>query len=293
MNPLGIHALVWAGDLSPASARKVIENSKTAGFDLVELSLHDPSTLDVALTRRLLEEQQLQVGCSRGLAFNADVSSEDPACVARGVALLEEAVSLTQALGGSYFGGVPYSALGKYNHPLTPGGRRNVVDSLRRLAGFAAERGVTVGIEVVNRYESNVINTARQALQMIDDVGANNVVVHLDTYHMNIEEIDFVKPVLECGDRLGYVHIGESHRGYLGSGTIDFTSFFHALAQIDYRGPITFESFSSAVVAQGLSNDLAVWRNLWQDGMDLATHAHGFIKAQAKGAGLGIADRGY
>jgi D-psicose/D-tagatose/L-ribulose 3-epimerase len=263
MNPLGIHALVWAGDLSPASARKVIENSKTAGFDLVELSLHDPSTLDVALTRRLLEKQQLQVGCSRGLAFNADVSSEDPACVARGVALLEEAVSLTQTLGGSYFGGVPYSALGKYNHPLTPGGRRNVVD------------------------------TARQALQLIDDVGANNVVVHLDTYHMNIEEIDFVKPVLECGDRLGYVHIGESHRGYLGSGTIDFTSFFHALAQIDYRGPITFESFSSAVVAQGLSNDLAVWRNLWQDGMDLATHAHGFIKAQAKGAGLGIADRGY
>ncbi|MEJ0004263.1 MAG: sugar phosphate isomerase/epimerase family protein [Pararobbsia sp.] len=293
MNVLGIHALVWAGDLSPDAARSVIENSKAAGFDLVELSLHAPATLDVTLTRRLLEANELQVGCSRGLAFDADVSSEDPACVARGLALLEQAVGLTQALGGRYFGGVPYSALGKYDHPLTEGGRRNVVASLRRLAGFAAERGVTLGIEVVNRYESNVVNTARQALQLIDDVGANNIVVHLDTYHMNIEEADFVQPVLECGDRLGYVHIGESHRGYLGSGTIDFTSFFHALARIDYRGPITFESFSSAVVARGLSNDLAVWRNLWRDGMDLATHARSFIAAQAKGAGLGVADRGY
>ena len=293
MNPLGIHALVWAGNLAPDSARKVIENSKAAGFDLVELSLHEPQTLDVVHTRKLLEANGLQVGCSRGLAFSADVSSEDPACVARGVALLEEAVTLTQALGGSYFGGVPYSALGKYNHPLTEGGRRNVVASLRHLAAFAKARGVTIGIEVVNRYESNVINTARQALKLIDDVGADNVVVHLDTYHMNIEEVDFVQPVLECGDRLGYVHIGESHRGYLGSGTIDFTSFFHALARIGYSGPITFESFSSTVVAQGLSNDLAVWRNLWQDGMDLATHALGFIRAQAKGAGLGVTGRAY
>jgi D-psicose/D-tagatose/L-ribulose 3-epimerase len=289
MNKLGIHALVWAGDLTTDSTRKVIRSTKDAGFDLVELSLHDPSTVDTKLTRALLEESGLQVACSRGLAFSADVSSEDPAVVARGVDLLQDAVSITQALGGSYFGGVPYSALGKYNRPVTPAGRRNVVASLRQLAGFAKQRGVTVGIEVVNRYESNVINTAQQALKLIDDVGADNLVVHLDTYHMNIEEMDFVQPVLQCGDRLGYVHIGESHRGYLGSGTIDFASFFHALASIGYRGPVTFESFSSAVVAQGLSNDLAVWRNLWGDGMDLARHAHDFIAAQIKAAAMGAA----
>jgi D-psicose/D-tagatose/L-ribulose 3-epimerase len=289
MNKLGIHALVWAGDLAPDSARKVIGSTKQAGYDLVELSLHDPSTLDVKLTRALLEESGIQVACSRGLAFDADVSSEDPAVVARGVGLLQEAVSITQALGGSYFGGVPYSALGKYNHPVTPAGRRNVVESLRQLSGFAKARGVTIGIEVVNRYESNVINTAAAALKLIDDVGADNLVVHLDTYHMNIEEMDFVQPVLQCGDRLGYVHIGESHRGYLGSGTIDFTSFFHALASVGYSGPVTFESFSSAVVAQGLSNDLAVWRNLWSDGMDLAKHAHAFMATQIKAADMGTA----
>jgi D-psicose/D-tagatose/L-ribulose 3-epimerase len=99
----------------------------------------------------------------------------------------------------------------------------------------------------------------------------------LDTYHMNIEEDDLVAPVRDVGERLGYVHIGENHRGYLGSGHIDFAAFFGALVDIDYRGPLTFESFSSAVVAPGLSNDLAIWRNLWDDGADLANHARRFI----------------
>jgi D-psicose/D-tagatose/L-ribulose 3-epimerase len=103
------------------------------------------------------------------------------------------------------------------------------------------------------------------------------VVIHLDTYHMNIEESDLASPVREVGQRLGYVHIGENHRGYLGSGHIDFPAFFGALAEIDYRGPVTFESFSSAVLAPGLSNDLAIWRNLWDDGVDLAARAHEFL----------------
>ncbi|MBW8711897.1 MAG: sugar phosphate isomerase/epimerase, partial [Mycobacterium sp.] len=131
---------------------------------------------------------------------------------------------------------------------------------------------------ICNRYETNVVNTAHDCLRLADDIGADNVVIHLDTYHMNIEEDDLVAPVHEVGDRLGYVHIGENHRGYLGSGHIDFQAFFGALVDIDYRGPLTFESFSSAVVAPGLSNDLPIWRNLWDDGADLANHARSFIE---------------
>lgn len=287
MNKLGIHALVWAGDLAPESAKKVISQTKEAGFDLVEFSLHEPKVMDLGYTRELLKEYDLGIACSRGLTFDADVSSEDPASVARGMALLEEAVTITAELGGTYFGGVPYSALGKYNHPVTPLGRKHVIESMKRLADFADKKGVTIGIEIVNRYESNVINTAKQALAMLDEVNAPNMVIHLDTYHMNIEETDFVQPVLACGDRLGYVHIGESNRGYLGSGTIDFTSFFHALSMINYQGPLTFESFSSAVVSENLSNALAVWRNLWDEGMGLATHANAFIKGQIEAAHMG------
>jgi len=205
------------------------------------------------------------------------VSSDDAACVARGIAMLEEGVDIVAKLGGHYFGGILYGAMAKYLQPVTPQGRRNAIEAIKRVASSAHDKGITLGLEVVNRYESNQLNTAMQALEMLDRVNAPNVVVHLDTYHMNIEEADFMQPVLACGKRLGYVHIGESNRGYLGSGTIDFAQFFHALAMIDYQGVVTFESFSSTVVNDDLSNALAIWRNLWDDGMDLAVHAREFM----------------
>ncbi|MEU3979276.1 sugar phosphate isomerase/epimerase family protein [Streptomyces sp. NPDC026672] len=276
-NPIGVHALVWAGDTSPASVSHAIARTAAAGFDLLELSLHDSVNLDVDRARAELAEAGLKVACSRGLAFDADVSSSDPAVVERGEKLLHDSLAVTHGLGGTHFTGALYSALGKYGAPLSPEGRGNVVSVLRRLAREARPLGMTLGLEVCNRYETNVVNTAHDALRLADDIGEDNVLVHLDTYHMNIEEDDLVRPVREVGDRLGYVHIGENHRGYLGSGHLDFTSFFHALADIGYRGPVTFESFSSAVVAPGLSNDLAVWRDLWSDGDDLARHARGFI----------------
>ncbi|MFJ9589328.1 sugar phosphate isomerase/epimerase family protein [Streptomyces acidicola] len=276
-NPIGVHALVWVGDTSPASVSHAVERTRAAGFDLLELSLHDSVNLDVSAARKEIADAGLKVACSRGLAFDADVSSADPAVVERGEKLLHDSLAVTHGLGGTHFTGALYSALGKYGAPLSSAGRANVVSVLRRLAQEARGLGMTLGLEVCNRYETNVVNTARDALALADDIGEDNVLIHLDTYHMNIEEDDLVRPVREAGDRLGYVHIGENHRGYLGSGHLDFTGFFHALADIGYRGPITFESFSSAVVAPGLSADLAIWRNLWSDGEDLARHARGFI----------------
>lgn len=279
-NPVGVHALVWVGDTSPASVDAAVTAAAETGFDLLELSLHDAVNLDVAAARASLEAAGLSVACSRGLAFDADVSSADPAVVARGATLLAESVSLTHALGGTHLTGALYSALGKYPQPLSAAGRRNVTAALRDVAAQASSLGMTLGLEICNRYETNVLNTAHDALALLDDVGADNITIHLDTYHMNIEEDDFAGPVREVGDRLGYVHIGENHRGYLGSGHLDFNRFFDALAEIGYRGPITFESFSSAVVSPGLSSDLAIWRNLWSDGHDLARHARAYIAGQ-------------
>ncbi|MFE2942834.1 sugar phosphate isomerase/epimerase family protein [Streptomyces sp. NPDC059255] len=277
VNPIGVHALVWAGDTSPASVSHAVERTRATGFDLLELSLHDSVNLDVSAARKEIADAGLKVACSRGLAFDADVSSADPAVVERGEKLLHDSLAVTHGLGGTHFTGALYSALGKYGSPLSTAGRANVVSVLRGLAGEARGLGMTLGLEICNRYETNVVNTAREALALADDIGEDNVLIHLDTYHMNIEEDDLVRPVRETGDRLGYVHIGENHRGYLGSGHLDFTAFFHALADIGYTGPITFESFSSAVVAPGLSADLAIWRDLWSDGTDLARHARGFI----------------
>ena len=104
--------------------------------------------------------------------------------------------------------------------------------------------------------------------------------VHLDSYHMNIEENDFREPVFDAGDLLGYVHIGENHRGYLGQGHIDFPQLFGALAERGYEGVITFESFSSAVVDENLTTILRIWRDMWTNGMDLAVQARRYIGEQ-------------
>ncbi|MEO9322532.1 sugar phosphate isomerase/epimerase family protein [Nocardioides sp. C4-1] len=279
-NPLGVHALVWVGGTTPQQVATAVRQTADAGYDLLEISLHDAVNLDTAAARAELEKAGIAVACSRGLAFDADVSSDDPAVVERGEKLLHDSLRMTQELGGSHFTGALYSALGKYGAPLSPQGRANVVQVLKGLAASAAEKEMTLGLEICNRYETNVINTAADALRLADDIGADNVTIHLDTYHMNIEEDSLVAPVHLVGDRLGYVHIGENHRGYLGSGHIDFSGFFGALGEIGYTGPITFESFSSAVVSPTLSNDLAVWRNLWTDGVDLAVHARSFMQAE-------------
>lgn len=283
-NPLGIHALVWVGGTGPQDVRTAIDKTKACGFDLLEFSLHDSVNMDRDLTRALLQENGLAAACSRGLARDADVSSEDPAVVDRGAKLLLESLEVTHDIGGHILTGALYSAFGKADKPLSKKGRDNVVAVLKSFAEEARAKDVTLGLEICNRYETNVVNTARDALRLADDIGSDNVMIHLDIYHMNIEENDLVTPVKDAGDRLGYVHIGENHRGYLGSGHLDFPSFFGALSDIGYDGYITFESFSSAVVSPGLSNDLAIWRNLWDDGEDLARKAHAFMTEQLSDA---------
>lgn len=276
-NPIGVHALVWAGDTSKTSIELAAARSNEAGYDLLELSLHDLDNLDIEHARSVFSRLKLEIVCSRGLAFDADVSSDDTAVVRRGAELLHQSLIATHGLGGRLLTGALYSALGKYGRPVSAKGRENAIVVIRDLAVEAQKLGVVLGLEVCNRYETHVVNTAKQALKLADDIGADNIVIHLDTYHMNIEEDNLVRPLHEVGQRLGYIHIGENHRGYLGSGHIDFTGFFHALADVGYKGPITFESFSSAVIAEGLSNDLAIWRDTWSDGMDLAKHARSFM----------------
>jgi len=277
-NPLGVHALVFTGGTAPEQVRHAAELAAGTGFDLLELAILDPEAVDVAAARAAVASVGIGVSGSLGLSPATDVSSENEDAIAAGEKLLRRAVDVVAGLGGQQLCGVIYSAMGKYMAPATPRGRANAVAVLRRLADHAADQGVRLALEVVNRYETNVVNTAVEGLALLDEVDRPNVGLHLDTYHMNIEENTMDGPVLAAGDRLGYVHIGESHRGYLGSGSVDFGPFFRALAQIGYTGPVTFESFSSAVVDPVLSNQLGVWRDLWDDSEHLAQHARDFMR---------------
>jgi len=276
----GGHALVWAGDWSPAGARTAISGAARAGYDYIEIAMLDPWNVDIAMTKDLLQEFNLRAHASLGLSSKTDVTSLDASIVKKGDELLRQATDVLYALGGTELCGVIYSSLAKYPGPASKEARASSVAAMQRLADYAADKGINIDLEVVNRYESNIMNTGLECLKFLDDVNRANAFSHLDTYHMNIEEDGMAKSVLASGDRLGYVHIGESHRGYLGTGNVDFDSFFAALKKINYQGPITFESFSSAVVDPALSNTLCVWRNLWSDSDDLAKKSLDFMKAR-------------
>jgi D-psicose/D-tagatose/L-ribulose 3-epimerase len=275
---IGCHGLVWTGAYDADGIRTAVRKTREAGFDLIEFPLMDPFTFDVSTAKDALQEHGIVATGSLGLNERTDISSEDGAVVRAGEDLLGRAVEVLAELGSNHLCGIIYSAMRKYMEPATEKGIANSQAVIGRIAEKAEQVGVKLSLEVTNRYESNVLNTARQAREFASAVGHGNVSVHVDTYHMNIEETDMFSPILDTADLLGYVHVGESHRGYLGTGNVDFDSFFKALGRVGYDGPIVFESFSSAVVAPDLSRMLGIWRNLWTDNVELGAHASAFIR---------------
>ena len=284
MNKLGVHALVWEAGWTHEECARAIARSAETGYDFIEAPSLDPGSIDVDFTRRQLEAAGIGINFSMGLDADTDISSGEPEKAARGKQRLEGALSVARDCGATHLCGILYSAFQKYSVPPTESGVAMSCDILRQVAETAAASGITLGLEVVNRYESNLLNTASQAVEMCRRIGAPNVKAHLDVYHMNIEESEPAQAIVETGDYLGYFHIGESHRGYMGSGNIDMQSIFRALVRSAYGGPITFESFSSRVVGQPLEGILGIWRNLWEDGGDLASHALMYTRAQLKAA---------
>ena len=284
MNKLGVHAFVWEKGWSRDECARAIAKTAEVGFDLIEVSIMDPRAVDTAFTQAQLEKAGLGATFSFGLDDACDISSNDPARIAAGEAKLNEAVSMARDIGATHVAGILFSAFQKYAVPTTSEGVKRSVEVLRRVAENAARSNITLGLECVNRYETNVLNTASQGVEMCKRIGAPNVKVHLDVYHMNIEESDVQQAILQTGDYLGYFHTGDSHRGYMGSGTIDLAGVFRALVKSGYAGPITFESFSSRVVGQPLEGILGIWRNLWEDSQDLASHALMYTKVQIKAA---------
>ena len=275
---IGVHGLVFTGVFDENGLVRAIQGAQSAGYDLLELPLMDPESFDSALARSILDDSSMAVTASLGLQAHTDISSTDTTYVQAGRDILMRCLDHVAVMGGSTLCGVIYSAMQKYNTPATPEGIANSQTVMAEVAEAAAERNIHVSLEVVNRYETNVMNTSRAGLNYLARVESQNVSLHLDTYHMNIEESDMWQPVMDAGSQLGYVHIGESHRGYLGTGSVDFDNLFRALDRINYDGPIVFESFSSAVVSDSLSNTLGIWRNLWEDSDHLATHANRFIR---------------
>ena len=150
-----------------------------------------------------------------------------------------------QDIGGEYLCGCIAYASGVFtNAPPSIEERQIVVDTLGRLASIAEKKGMGLGLEVLNRNSTYLFTTLADARETIQAVGKDNLTLHADTYHMNFEEEGFYGPLLNCADTLGYMHMVESHRGLIGSGTINWDEVFRGLQDANFHGPLVLESFS-------------------------------------------------
>jgi len=278
MRRLGIHSFVWTGGQTQDGLEMALERSAACGYRTIEFAYLRPEKFDLDRLARRARSLDIEIGVTMGLPRDADISSQDEAVVRRGEELLANAVKAVRDIGGNKLGGILYSAHTKYNSLPTEQGWKNSVTAIAKTAEIARNAGVDLVLEIVNRFETNLLNTTAQGLKFIKETGSDHVLLHLDTFHMNIEEANPAAAIRLAGDKLGYFHIGESNRGYLGDGVIDFDLIFDALLDINYQRDIVFESFSGVVVDEGLSLACAIWRDTWTDNQPLAEHAKQFIE---------------
>ena len=240
MRGIGVHTSMWAMGWTPEAAERAVAAARKYSVDLIEIALLQPKAVDAAGTRKLLDASGLEAVCSLGLPEAAGASVRPDAAIE----YLDVAIHKTADMGGQALCGVIYGGIGeRTGKPPTQPELDNIARALAASAKTAKARGIELGIEAVNRYENHIINTARQAVDLVERIGADNVFVHLDTYHMNIEKKGAAQRILVARDHLKYIHLSESDRGTPGEGNCPWDQIFVALAAIDFKGGLAMESF--------------------------------------------------
>ncbi|RBP18128.1 D-psicose/D-tagatose/L-ribulose 3-epimerase [Roseiarcus fermentans] len=283
-NTLGVHSLLFTDAWTAASAKAAIDCAARVGFDAIEVLIFDPATIDVAMTRRLARDAGIAIALGMALGVDSDISSLDPAVARRGEATVRRCLDIAEEIGAPCVSGIAYAAFNRYSAPPSEAQKNQVRSALARLDGYAGGKGLKLGLEAVNRYESYLVNTLDEAGALIRSIGARNLFVHMDTFHMNIEETDIAGAIARNADLLGYAHVADNTRGTLGAGGFDFKAFFGALARAGYTGGVTVESFSNARLGPGLAGAIALWRCQWSDAEATAREALAFMRAELAAA---------
>ena len=281
MEGFGVHTSMWTMSWDKAGCEKAVAKAKSYGMDFLEIALLDPPSVDAAHSRDVLEAAGMRAVCSLGLP-QAVWASHNPDGA---VDFLIMALDQCAAIGAEALSGVVYGGIGERSgQPPTQTELDNVADALARAARHAKSLGLLFGIEPVNRYETHLINTGWQAVEMIERIGAENIFVHLDTYHMNIEEKGIAQGIIDARDHLRYIHLSESDRGTPGSGTIAWDEIFAALRAIDFKGGLAMESFIN--MPPEISNGLSVWRPVASGEAEVMENGLPFLRNKARQYGL-------
>jgi len=152
-----------------------------------------------------------------------------------------------------------------------------VVENLKGLCSHADERGVYLALEPMNRCATDFMNTCQQAKRMIEDVGSDRLKIHLDTFHMNIEEKSAPMAILDAGEDLFHLHVSENDRGAPGTGSIDWKGIRDALVRIRYDRYVVIEAFTPEIPVGGLA--ASIWRTTEKSNVELARKGLSFLQA--------------
>lgn len=271
---LGIHAYAWCSQWSNSTLH-LIDQVKELGLDFIEIPLMKLDTFDATAVRSRLNDAGLDAVTSTVLLEGTDITSEEAAIRRKGVEYLKACVQATAEIGKTNLSGVVYSQHVKSGKARPAEAEWEYsAEALREVAQYAQSFGVQIGLEPVNRYESNLVNTCGQALKLKERIGESNVKIHLDSYHMNIEEKSFYDAVKTAGDQLIHFHLCENDRGIPGTGLVNWDELFRALGEMNYQGYAALESFVD--VTDNMNT--WVWRQLAPDGNTLVKEGVRFIR---------------
>ncbi|OUS75519.1 hypothetical protein B1748_16790 [Paenibacillus sp. MY03] len=279
---LGIHAYAWCSRWSNETLH-LIDRVKELELDFIEIPLMTLDTFDAAAVRRRLEDAGLDAVTSTVLLGDTDITSTDASIRRKGVDYLKECIAATAAIGKTNFSGVVYSQHVKAaSAPPKEQEWGYAAECLREAAIYAQSHGVQIGLEPVNRYETYLVNTCEQALKLKAMIGEPNIKIHLDTYHMNMEEKSFYEATKAAGADLIHYHLCENDRGIPGTGLVHWDDLFRALGELNYKGYAALESFVD--VTDNMNT--WVWRRLASNGDTLVREGVSFIKSLMKKHGL-------
>lgn len=267
---IGVISMTYARPFT-AAHYPLFARMKAAGMDFCELLVPEEGELDPAAAGRAARDAGLFLVLAARVNVQRDLASDDAAASAAGVAYLRHCVDVAVACGARIVGGPLYGTplvfAGRPPAPIEEGRRgarvERVVAGLREAGAYAADHGITLAVEPLNRFETDFCNTGRQAASLVRMVDSPAVGVMLDTFHMNMEEHDMGQAIRETAPHLVHFQANENHRGFLGTGHLDWSSICKALAGINYAGPITLEPFRRQ--DDRLSVPLAQWRPPMRD----------------------------
>ncbi|MGM7666007.1 sugar phosphate isomerase/epimerase family protein [Microbacterium sp. A93] len=275
--PVGISTFVLA---SPFDEKHfaLFSDVKAMGYDLVEVCISDFDLSADALAAAATDAG-LSLSISAVFGEGRDLSHSDPDQRAAGVTHLLDAVRFAAEVGARIVSGPLYGRPGR--SPARSENKRVLqrewaAEGIRVAADVARNSGVVLAIEALNRFETDLVNTVAQALELCDLVDRDNVGLTLDTFHMNIEEKNLGDAIRVAGDRIFSFQASESDRGTPGTGLVDWSDAFAALVEINYHGPIVVESFRSD--EPETARAVAIWRPVAESMDSLARESVRFVR---------------